>query len=84
MILSGPNACLGSTKEARILPVFLHSPREEEKSRLDYAQLRLQHGGRDAGDLLLIEEGSGLLISGMAGEFGLSSTEFPVWQERDR
>lgn len=26
MILSGPNACRGSTKDARILPVFLHSP----------------------------------------------------------
>ena len=26
MILSGPNDCRGSTKDARILPVFLHSP----------------------------------------------------------
>lgn len=26
MILSGPKACRGSTKEARILPVFLISP----------------------------------------------------------
>jgi hypothetical protein len=26
MILSGPNACRGSTNDARILPVFLHSP----------------------------------------------------------
>lgn len=29
MILSGPSACRGSMKEARILPVFLHSPAEE-------------------------------------------------------
>jgi hypothetical protein len=26
MILSGPKLCLGSTKDARILPAFLHSP----------------------------------------------------------
>ena len=26
MILSGPNAWLGSIKDARILPAFLHSP----------------------------------------------------------
>jgi hypothetical protein len=26
MILSGPNDCRGSTKDAKILPVFLHSP----------------------------------------------------------
>lgn len=26
MILSGPNACRGSTKEAKTLPHFLHSP----------------------------------------------------------
>lgn len=28
MILSGPKDCLGSIKDARILPVFLHSPRK--------------------------------------------------------
>ena len=26
MTLSGPNACFGSTKEARTLAAFLHSP----------------------------------------------------------
>jgi hypothetical protein len=29
MILSGPKDCRGSTKDARILPVFLHSPAEQ-------------------------------------------------------
>ena len=34
MTLSGPNACLGSTKEARMRPAFLHSERREEGSGL--------------------------------------------------
>lgn len=33
MILSGPKDCFGSMKEARIFPVFLHSPRECQKPK---------------------------------------------------
>ena len=32
MILSGPKACRGSTNEAKMRPVFLHSP---ERARVD-------------------------------------------------
>ena len=35
MILSGPNACRGSTKDARIFPVFLHSPAEKRETVSD-------------------------------------------------
>jgi hypothetical protein len=40
IILSGPKDCFGSMKEARILPVFLHSP-------IEY-QNRTKHGSRMA------------------------------------
>jgi hypothetical protein len=57
MILSGPKACRGSTNDARIFPVFLHSP---------VFQLSVDVTGRQVRALrqkyiLLIEEGNGLL-----------------------
>jgi hypothetical protein len=61
MTLSGPKACLGSTKEARILPAFLHSPGRFGQSCCPHTiagNLR----NTSAGDSLLIDEGSGLLI----------------------
>lgn len=54
MILSGPKACRGSTKEAKIFPAFLHSPAPDQYSCITSTALR--------DDLLLIEEGIGLLI----------------------
>jgi len=52
--LSGPNACRGSTNEARILPVFLHSP----ASAVSYVTVPPRH---EEAAILLIDEGSGLL-----------------------
>lgn len=83
MILSGPNDCRGSTKDARILPVFLHSPAQHvsisnsisfrvsvsQRSDVTAAGRRrslIQVSAtqpiavRDS-DLLLMDEGSGLL-----------------------
>jgi hypothetical protein len=54
MILSGPNACRGSTNDAKILPAFLHSPAG--------GQRRHRHNITAPGHSLLIEDGSGLLI----------------------
>jgi hypothetical protein len=54
MILSGPKACRGSMKDARILPAFLHSPAPHQYFCETSVWLRI--------DLLLMEEGIGLLI----------------------
>jgi hypothetical protein len=62
MILSGPKACRGSTKDARIFPVFLHSPVGFQLSVDVIRAWRVRH-------LLLIDEGSGLLRpSGIWGD----------------
>jgi hypothetical protein len=53
MILSGPKDCRGSTKDAKILPVFLHSPGSCQQCY--NTEWRLE------GYVLLMEEGSGLL-----------------------
>jgi hypothetical protein len=70
MILSGPNDCRGSTKDARILPVFLHSPAQCVSQPSDVTAAGLAEpqwsfptqpiAVRDS-DLLLMDEGSGLL-----------------------
>ncbi len=52
MTLSGPKLCLGSTKDARILPAFLHSSAKSSTA----AEAKLE------GYSLLIDAGSGLLI----------------------
>jgi hypothetical protein len=54
IILSGPKACRGSTKDAKIFPAFLHSPALDQYSCTTLTAL--------SDDLLLIEEGIGLLI----------------------
>jgi hypothetical protein len=59
--LSGPKDCLGSMKEARILPVFLHSPIDHQRFGQNVA-VRWR-------DLLFMEEGSGLLMSGILGDW---------------
>lgn len=56
--MSGPKACRGSTKDARIFPVFLHSPVWFQLS-VDVTGRRV-HALRQK-YLLLIDEGSGLL-----------------------
>lgn len=61
MILSGPKDCRGSTNEARILPVFLHSPGGIWSVSCSYYVCRCR-------DLLLIDEGRGLLMSGILGD----------------
>jgi hypothetical protein len=64
MILSGPKACRGSTNDARIFPVFLHSPVGFQLSVDVIRAWQVQH-------LLRIDEGSGLLRpSGMLGRGG--------------
>jgi hypothetical protein len=54
MILSGPKACRGSTKDAKIFPAFLHSPALDQYSWTTLTALR--------DGLLLIDEGIGLFI----------------------
>jgi hypothetical protein len=47
MTLSGPKLCLGSTKDAKILPAFLHSPADCEMEQEKRAAVELTpHGGR--------------------------------------
>jgi len=54
MILSGPKDCLGSTKEVKILPHFLHSAVE--------GQLTAWGSGLTEEDVHAIDDGSGLWI----------------------
>jgi hypothetical protein len=71
MILSGPKACRGSTNDARILPVFLHSPVGlscQSTSPNVICAWRRAHS-------LLMDEGSGLLrpsgmLAGMRNVYG--------------
>jgi hypothetical protein len=56
MILSGPKDCRGSTNDARILPVFLHSPVFHLSVDVTGRQMRAWQKY-----LLLIDDGSGLL-----------------------
>lgn len=45
--MSGPKLCLGSTKDAKILPAFLHSPRDCELVQERREAVKLTpHGGR--------------------------------------
>jgi hypothetical protein len=55
--LSGPKACRGSTNDARIFPVFLHSPVFQLSVDVTGRQVRALRQRH----LLLIDEGSGLL-----------------------
>lgn len=59
MILSGPKACRGSMKEARIFAAFLHSPEEAVSWMAHKIAGERTSRGRY---ILLIEEGSGLCI----------------------
>jgi hypothetical protein len=54
MILSGPNACRGSTNDAKILPAFLHSPAGRQR--------RHRHTMAASRHSLLIDDGRGLLM----------------------
>lgn len=67
MILSGPNDCRGSTKDARILPAFLHSP-----VMLSATSSRKQW---TVSYSLLMEEGNGLLM-----EKGMSAVGVEEWR----
>lgn len=68
MTLSGPNACRGSMKDARIRPHFLHSP------VVDLLAADGEDGGV-CGYALRIDEGSGLLRKG-----GMVGNEAGVWR----
>lgn len=66
IILSGPKDCRGSTKDARILPVFLHSPAEQiDCQRRHRAASLTTFEARQSAikerNSLLMDEGSGLL-----------------------
>lgn len=67
--LSGPKACLGSMKEARILPHFLHSAGHRRVRLSDSAKRRGvagsgsgQHGNPGDTNLHESDDGRGLLI----------------------
>lgn len=71
--MSGPKAWRGSTKEARILPVFLHSP---VGSIGVSVHTRHRTGTTETGEnALLMEEGSGLLIPSGMVESGCRGAE---------
>lgn len=71
MILSGVTAWRGLTKDARMRPVFLHSPGTEQRQLSKFfcccsGSLCLWLGSGGWGqDLLAIEDGSGLLMNGI-------------------
>lgn len=71
MTLSGPNACLGSTKDVKIFAAFLHSPVQRAVSISRRCRTRLRGSGLlELGkDLLPIDDGSGLLIPRGMAEF---------------
>jgi hypothetical protein len=63
MTLSGPKACLGSTKDVKILAAFLHSPIHmgEGFGLAGGAARQLRGSGHGrSGHILLKDDGSGL------------------------
>ena len=64
MILSGPNACFGSTKEARMLPAFLHSPTKWQPYPL-VVSYAVCNSGVVRVHLLRMEAGRGLFMNGI-------------------